>query len=104
MPGWKGSNRRSRLPTDWEQIRRDILDRDGSQCQHVRYDTGHKCLLPAHDVDHIINNDDDSYTNLQALCPWHHKQKSGREGGTASGKARRARAQQAKPLHPGLRD
>lgn len=105
MPtGWIGSNRRSRLPSDWEQIRRQALDRDGHQCQHIRYDTGHKCLAPAHDIDHIIENDDDSLTNLQALCTWHHREKTGRYGGQRSGRARQAQRAAQQPKHPGLID
>lgn len=105
MPtGWRGSTRRSRLPGDWHIIRRNILDRDGHQCQHIRYDTGRKCLAPSHEVDHIVENDDDSPENLHAICPWHHRQKTGRHGGRRSGQARKAKAKAQRPKHPGLID
>jgi 5-methylcytosine-specific restriction endonuclease McrA len=108
MPsGWKGSKRRTTLPPDWAVIQLRILRRDYYRCQHVRYDTGRRCLKAAREVDHIVSaeaggTDDDA--NLQALCSWHHGQKSGKEGGIASGKARRAKRDAAKPIHPGLMD
>jgi 5-methylcytosine-specific restriction endonuclease McrA len=105
MPGWKGSNRKSTLPVGWPAIQIRILKRDHHACQHVREDTGRRCGLRATDVDHIIPNSQggsDADSNLQALCTWHHRRKSGREGGLASGQARTARAEAAKPLHPGL--
>lgn len=107
MPtGWKGSNRRHTLPTNWTTvIVPGILARDHYQCQHIREDTGRPCHRRARDVDHKVpyhQGGTDDPANLEALCPWHHGRKSGREGGVASGKARRARKQQAKPLHPGL--
>lgn len=105
MPGWEGSTRRADLPADWHVTQPRILRRDGYQCQHIRQDTGRLCLRRARDVDHIISHvqgggDDDN--NLQALCGYHHDQKSGREGGIASGVSRRAKRQASKPLHPGL--
>ena len=107
MPtGWIGSNRRQLLPANWtNEIVPRILKRDHYRCQHIRYDTGEKCGRRASDVDHIIRpadggTDDDS--NLQALCTYHHAQKTGREGGVASGRSRRAKRDAAKPIHPGL--
>jgi len=105
MPNWQGSDRRDTLPADWAQITVRILRRDFHRCQHIREDTGRRCLAQARDVDHIIphsqgGGDDDG--NLQSLCPYHHLRKSGREGGLASGRARRARRDAARPLHPGL--
>ena len=106
MPtGWVGSNRHEQLPANWPAIVQRILARDHHRCQHVRYDTARRCLARATDVDHIINyavggTDEDS--NLQSLCEYHHRQKSGREGGIASGASRRAKRDAAKPVHPGL--
>lgn len=108
MPNWDGSDRRSRLPKNWIRIKIDVKRRDsptGSSkdavCQWVRNDTGRKCLLPATDVDHIVNGDDHSMSNLQSLCDWHHKGKSGSEGGTASAAARKQKAS-AQKRHPGI--
>jgi len=79
--------------------------RDNYRCQHIRFDTGRKCLRAARDVDHIKSHkaggtDDDD--NLESLCGWHHDQKSGREGGLASGKARRAKNAGGAKKHPGV--
>jgi 5-methylcytosine-specific restriction protein A len=103
MPNWEGSDRRERLPDDWPDRRRHVLARDAHRCQHLRVDTQRLCGKPATDVDHIRNDDDHSYSNLQALCTYHHRQKSGREGGIASGIVRR-KAREGKPQkkHPGL--
>jgi 5-methylcytosine-specific restriction protein A len=100
---WEGSDRRSRLPGDWPARRAHVLARDGYMCQHVRLDTGRICALRATDVDHIRHGDDHSEANLQALCDWHHKKKSGSEGGKASAEARAKRAKANAYVHPGLR-
>ena len=103
MPQWEGSNRRSRLPSNWASIRRQVLSRDGYSCMHVRQDLMRLCLLPANEVDHIEQGaDDDRMEALQSLCPYHHGQKSGREGGIASGIARRAAKKTGARRHPGL--
>lgn len=106
MPtGWVGSNRRQSLPPDWPQTVLRILRRDHHRCQWVRHDTERRCLAKAHDVDHITPHSQggtDHDSNLMALCTFHHRKKTGIEGGTASGKAKRARAEAEKPIHPGL--
>jgi len=101
MPGWKGSNRHATLPADWDLLRAYILRRDRGRCQHIREDTGKPCNQPATHVDHIIPNSEggtDGYNNLQALCAWHHQQKSGREGARG---LRRKKVQPPQP-HPGI--
>jgi 5-methylcytosine-specific restriction endonuclease McrA len=103
-PNREGSNRQQTLPKDWPAI---VMRRDHHRCRHVREDTGRKCGRSANQVDHIVPYTDggtDDDRNLQALCEYHHRQKSGREGGVASGRARRARRDAAKPIHPGLID
>lgn len=104
MPNWEGSDRKQTLPKDWPARVTHVLRRDHRSCQHIRNDTGRKCGLRANQVDHIVPHHlggTDDYSNLQALCEWHHARKSGAEGGRASGKARAAK-KPAKPLHPGL--
>lgn len=105
MAGWTGSTRRASLPAGWHLTQPRILARDGYQCQHYRQDIERRCLLPARDVDHIVNNaqgGSDADDNLEALCKYHHGQKSGSEGGKASAIARRARKKTEAPRHPGL--
>lgn len=100
---WDTSNRRDRLPPDWEKRRKFVLRRDNNQCQH-RDDYGRQCGEHANQVDHIIPNDDHSYTNLRALCEYHHSKKSSYEGGAAKAAARRRIANRFKRVesHPGL--
>lgn len=104
MPGWSGSNRRNELPANWEsEIRPAILMRDGYRCKHVRFDTDELCGRYANEVDHIQGKWDHRPENLQALCHYHHLQKSGGEGGRASQAARRARSGRPAPRkHPGI--
>ena len=105
MPNWEGSDRRSTLPPDWAVTVLRILRRDHHRCQWIRQDTGRRCLAKARDVDHKLSHKDggtDDDSNLWALCEWHHRRKTGQEGGRASGIARRAKAEAAKPSHPGL--
>jgi len=101
VPNWEGSDRRERLPADWPERRQLVLIRDKHRCQHVREDTGRKCLAPARDVDHINADDDHRLEALQAICGWHHDRKSGREGGIASGISRRAARDAKKKPHAG---
>lgn len=89
LSGWVGSNRRERLPADWQVIRRRVLARDGYRCCWV--EQGVRCVERATDVDHVSPGDNDDLTNLQALCGFHHGVKSGRDGGRASARARAAR-------------
>lgn len=76
-----------------------MLERDGHACQFPEH--GEICGRPANQVDHIVPNDDDSITNLRALCAWHHLRKSSSEGGQASASARGNRRRPDGP-HPGL--
>jgi 5-methylcytosine-specific restriction endonuclease McrA len=65
---WTGSTRRQRLPPGWDKTRQRILRRDGHRCV--------PCGAPAAEVDHIINNDDHSPSNLQAICHPCHERKT----------------------------
>lgn len=82
---WSGSTRRDRLPADWKQRRRLVLERDGHSCRH--------CGAQATDVDHVRAGDDHSLGNLQALCRACHRRK------TAAEKPRERRPGES---HPGL--
>ena len=102
MPGWSNSDRRSRLPADWGKVRTRVLRRDLNQCQ-VKMLDGSRCRDIASDVDHIRNGDDHHESNLQAICDWHHKNKSSSEGAMALAKKRRAihRRFRTQEAHPG---
>lgn len=103
MPKWQNSSRRDRLPSNWPQIRKRILRRDGKVCQW-RLEDGGKCLAPATDVDHIRAGDDHSDGNLRSLCYDHHKFKSSQEGAQALAKKRRQISKRfvRSEDHPGL--
>lgn len=77
---WQTSNRRSRLPANWQRLRSQVLRRDNHRCQWEDH-LGIRCNLTATDVDHIIAGDDHRIDNLQSLCAAHHAFKSSSEGG-----------------------
>lgn len=98
------SERGARLPADWQRRRLDVLRRDSYACQ-AKDSHGVRCLEHANQVDHVERGDDHSLANLQALCEWHHKKKTAREGGDAAASAHRVRyASRFRPreAHPGL--
>lgn len=87
---WAGSDRRSRLPTDWSQIRNRRLQLDGHRCQWRASPSEPICGAPANQVDHIkAKTDDHRLEALQSLCEPHHKSKSAREGAAAFHSKRR---------------
>ena len=97
---WENSDRRARLPHDWQTRRLRVLRRDGYKCQHRDEPGAPKCLAPANQVDHVERGDDHDLANLQALCAWHHARKSSAEGRAAQ----RPRASRRRPSeqHPGM--
>ena len=97
MP-WSSSDRREELPSNWDKLRQEALDRDGRRCRWSG------CGQPATDVDHVRRGNDHRLQNLQSLCAWHHQIKTNQES------AAERREQRAKlsfpnqyPKHPGLR-
>ena len=98
MP-WDTSNRRERLPADWQRRRTRILRRDGYRCQ-AHDSVGNLCGEYANQVDHIQRGDNHSEENLQSLCRWHHARKSSAEGRAAQ-RARLRRNRDPEP-HPGM--
>ena len=84
---WSSSDRDARFNPGWEKTRKAILERDGYACRRIVTDEfGLPCVCgrPANEVDHIRRArngeaDDDSPSNLEALCSWHHRQKTERE-------------------------
>ncbi|WP_431781715.1 HNH endonuclease [Streptomyces chumphonensis] len=103
MP-WSSSNRRVQLPSNWGGTVARIRRRDGGQCVARLYPDGQRCPeTQGLEVDHIGDPHDHSDSNLQLLCPWHHKRKTAQESATA--RRRRPRPRRARPResHPGLR-
>lgn len=101
--GWGSSDRRRRLPADWEALRQAVFARDNRECQWV--ERGAQCLAPATDVDHVQPSGPDVLTNLQSLCAEHHARKSGREGNAAMREKRaqiRRRLRKPPERHPGM--
>lgn len=92
--GWRGSDRRARLPRNWAAIRAEVLARDVT------------CVLcsvrPATHCDHIKpKTDDHRPSELQGVCATCHGLKSSAEGNAAP-RAIEGRKRPAEP-HPGLR-
>lgn len=74
------STRRSRLPSNWDRLRRSILIRDNHTC--------YLCHDRADRVDHIEAGDDHHPSNLAAICLPCDQRKSGHEGGSTQGRYR----------------
>lgn len=77
---WEGSDRKGRLPAGWNALRELVLARASNRCQAIKRSTGKRCTNRANQVDHIVAGDDHSLGNLQALCIFHHREKSALEG------------------------
>ena len=98
--GWESSDRKARLPKNWNKIRESVLKRDGYRCV-ARDDSGRRCVNKATDVDHIMRGDNHARSNLQSLCAECHKVKTQAESQRALREAR-ARAKYPRQQHPGL--
>jgi 5-methylcytosine-specific restriction endonuclease McrA len=82
------------------------LRRANFRCEHVRSDTGFPCGLPANQADHIVPNFEgggDELGNLQALCEYHHAEKSSGEGARAARRYRARRKENAFYDHPAFK-
>ena len=97
---WYTSDRRGRLPRDWDRVRTRVLSRAAYQCQAIEHDP--RCDGRATDVDHIHAGDDHSLDNLQALSAVCHRAKTARESITRNRARARMRLHPAEP-HPGCR-
>lgn len=94
--GWKGSDRRDRLPSGWRKIRAAILARDVT-CVVCK-------VRPSAFCDHIIAKADlNGPSDLQGVCGPCHDQKSAREGAAAAKAAGRPTRARPEEPHPGLR-
>ncbi|GGK61351.1 hypothetical protein Sme01_03060 [Sphaerisporangium melleum] len=94
---WRGHDRRSTLPPNWEAVRIVVLTRDNYVC--------YECSGYATHVDHVKNaasGGTDEFDNLKAMCEPCHRVKSSAEGGRAKA-AKQGRRQRPPERHPGLR-
>lgn len=101
--GWETSDRRGRLPSNWDALRRKVLRRDKHACQ-VKLGPGRICGKHATEVDHDRRGDDHSLANLRAICSDCHSRKSSAEGNEARRRRRSEISQRFRRTeqHPGL--
>ena len=90
--GWHTSDRRSRLPTNWDELSQATLERDGRLCQ-LRYEP---CTVIATQADHVDRNGSDDLTNLQAVCAQCHNVK------TIAERPKKPTIRRPREPHPGL--
>lgn len=82
MP-WDTSDRRLSLPPDWAERTKKVHERSGRRCEFP-LPSGKRCPRYADGgVDHIVPNNDHSYSNLRDSCKTHHGRKSSAEGHAA---------------------
>ena len=98
---WSGSDRRDRLPVNWDELRSFVALRAGGRCEAVK-SSGRRCPNAGTDCDHVQAGDDHALENLQWLCGWHHRAKTASEGHAAAA-ALRAKTKRPGRRHPGMR-
>lgn len=105
---WVDSNRKQELPSNWQALRKKILDRDNHECTWIERDENgilRKCGKPANQVDHKRRGNNHHPDNLRSLCEHHHARKSASEGNLASREKRaeiRKRFRKPTEVHPAL--
>jgi 5-methylcytosine-specific restriction protein A len=96
---WNSSDRRFRLPDDWESRRAMVKARAHGRCEariHAK-----DCDGIGTDCDHIIPGDNHSLVNLQWLSYACHKAKTARESAERNRRYKRLR-KHPNERHPGL--
>ncbi len=91
--GWKNSDRKSRLPSNWARLRAETLARDPI-CVLCR-------VRPSTHCDHIKAKTDD-HKQLQGVCEPCHLRKSSAEGNEAQRNNPRPGRKRPPESHPGL--
>lgn len=94
---WSTSDRRQRLPPDWDDIRAEVKQRAQGRCQAREHDP--RCTGTGTDADHITPGDDHTLPNLQWLSGPCHRAKTARE--SAARNTARAAARVRTETHPG---
>lgn len=104
---WSSSDRRSRLPADWPKRVVKVKARAGGRCEaywtagRVSQDARHHpdCGGIGSDCDHIVNDDNHAFSNLQWLSrPCHHAKTLGEA--QAALNAKRAALKLPREAHP----
>ena len=94
--GWKNSDRKSRLPSNWPTIRRKVLERDPI-CKLCG-------VRPSTHCDHIeAKTDAHAEDRLQGVCAICHGLKSSAEGNAAQRANPRPGRRRPEEPHPGMR-
>ena len=96
---WSTSDRHSRLPHDWQAIRRRVRARAHGRCEATVHAPG--CDGRGTECDHIIPGDDHSLENLAWLNSYCHKAKTQREAAQNNRAMARLRRHPIEK-HPGL--
>lgn len=84
--GWAGSDRRARLPDDWNWRREQVKQRAGGRCEEKipgRNGGRFRCSATGTDCDHIVRGDNHDLSNLRWVCARHHSAKTAAEGNQA---------------------
>jgi 5-methylcytosine-specific restriction protein A len=97
---WSSSDRRAELPDDWSSRVRATRRRARGQCEW-RLPSKARCPRPGTDCDHKGKPDDHRLSNLQWLCPTHHKVKTAGEAAAARA-ALKPRPSSRPDPHPGI--
>jgi 5-methylcytosine-specific restriction protein A len=92
---WETSDRRGRLPDDWDARRRIVRRRAGGLCQADPPSPG--CLIIGTECDHIVSGDDHRIANLQWLCGPCHAAKTSRDAHAARAAKSGRRSPEAPP-------
>jgi 5-methylcytosine-specific restriction protein A len=93
--GWQGSDRKSRLPSNWPTIRAKVLARD-PLCKICG-------VRPSSHCDHIeAKTDAHAEDKLQGVCSTCHGLKSSREGNDAQAANPQPGRKRPDEPHPGL--
>jgi 5-methylcytosine-specific restriction endonuclease McrA len=95
---WSTSDRRQRLPPNWQTLRRQARDRAHGLCEATRHDP--RCDGKGTDADHITAGDSHHLANLQWLSGPCHRAKTARE---TAARNRQTAALKRRPVerHPG---
>jgi hypothetical protein len=95
---WATSDRRQRLPHDWEAIRAQVKRRAHDKCEATTHHP--HCKGQGNDADHIEAGDNHSLSNLQWLSTPCHRMKTAAEA-AARNRARNDARQKPREQHPG---